>query len=98
MTNPTTTTPMTLVPSLEAAWRDVDSSFERFCLTAGIGAIEQMLCEDAQQPAHGIAAAEIALVIAGAGPRARSAFMVAKLLCVARECAVSTAMKLSFRP
>jgi transposase-like protein len=40
---------MTLVPSLEAAWRDVDSSFERFCLTAGIGAIEQMLCEDAQQ-------------------------------------------------
>jgi transposase-like protein len=40
---------MTLVPSLEAAWRDVDSSFERFCLTAGIGAIEQMLCEDAEQ-------------------------------------------------
>jgi len=29
------------------AWRDVDSSFERFCLTAGIEAIEQMLCEDA---------------------------------------------------
>ena len=27
----------------------MDSSFERFCLTAGIGAIEQMLCEDAQQ-------------------------------------------------
>jgi putative transposase len=49
MTNLTTTTPMTLVPSLEAAWRDVDSSFDRFCLTAGIGAIEQMLCEDAQQ-------------------------------------------------
>jgi transposase-like protein len=40
---------MTLVPSLETAWRDVDSSFERFCLTAGIGAIEQMLCEDAEQ-------------------------------------------------
>ena len=49
MTNPTMTSPMTLVPSLEAAWRDVDSSFDRFCLTAGIGAIEQMLCEDAQQ-------------------------------------------------
>src|SRR6188768_3240173 len=49
MTSPTTTSPMTLVPSLEAAWQDVDSSFERFCLTAGIGAIEQMLCEDAQQ-------------------------------------------------
>ena len=45
------TTPwsLTLVPSLETAWQDVDSSFERFCLTAGIGAIEQMLCEDAQQ-------------------------------------------------
>ena len=37
------------VPSLKTAWQDVDSSFERFCLTAGIGAIEQMLCEDAQQ-------------------------------------------------
>jgi len=49
MTNPSTTLPMTLVPSLEAAWRDVDISFERFCLTAGIGAIEQMLCEDAQR-------------------------------------------------
>ena len=49
MTNPTTTSAMTLVPSLEAAWQDVDSSFERFCLTAGIGAIEQMLCEDAQR-------------------------------------------------
>ena len=49
MTNPTMTSPMTLVPSLEAAWRDVDISFERFCLTAGIGAIEQMLCEGAQR-------------------------------------------------
>ena len=26
MTNPSTTSPMTLVPSLEAAWRDVDIS------------------------------------------------------------------------
>jgi hypothetical protein len=25
------------VPRLEMAWQDVDSSFERFCLTAGIG-------------------------------------------------------------
>ena len=40
---------LALVPNLEMAWQDVDSSFERFCLTAGIGAIEQMLCEDAQQ-------------------------------------------------
>jgi putative transposase len=49
MRNPSTTSLTTLVPSLEAAWRDVDSSFERFCLTAGIGVIEQMLCEDAQR-------------------------------------------------
>jgi putative transposase len=44
-----TTSSRALVPSLEMAWQDVDSSFERFCLTAGIGAMEQMLCEDAQQ-------------------------------------------------
>ena len=49
MTSTTTTSSLALVPSLEIAWQDVDSSFERFCLTAGIGAIEQMLCEDAQQ-------------------------------------------------
>src|SRR5215213_5133043 len=49
MRNSTTTSSMTPVPRLEAAWQDVDSSFERFCLTAGIGAIEQMLCEDAQR-------------------------------------------------
>ena len=39
---------LALGPSLEMAWQDVDSSFERFCLTAGIGAIEQMLREDAE--------------------------------------------------
>jgi hypothetical protein len=49
MTTITTRSSLALVPSLKTAWQDVDSSFERFCLTAGIGAIEQMLCEDAQQ-------------------------------------------------
>src|SRR5260370_23681895 len=49
MTINTMPSSLALVPSLEMAWRDVDSSFERFCLTAGIGAIEQMLSEDAQQ-------------------------------------------------
>ena len=49
MTTITTPSSLALVPSLETAWQDVDSSFERFCLTAGIGAIEQMLCEDARQ-------------------------------------------------
>src|SRR5262249_59103781 len=32
----------------ETPWQDVDRSFDRFCLTAGIGTIEQMVCEDAQ--------------------------------------------------
>jgi hypothetical protein len=49
MTSTTTTRSFALVPSLETAWQDVDRSFERFCLTAGIGAIEQMLGDDAQQ-------------------------------------------------
>src|SRR5580658_4178212 len=49
MANTTTATCLPLFPSLEMAWRDVDSSFERFCLTAGIGALEQMLRQDAQQ-------------------------------------------------
>jgi putative transposase len=49
MTSTTTTPSFALAPSLETAWQDVDRSFERFCLTAGIGAIEQMLRDDAQQ-------------------------------------------------
>ena len=49
MTSTTTIPSFALVPSLETAWQDVDRSFERFCLTAGIGAIEQMLRDDAQQ-------------------------------------------------
>ena len=53
MTSTTTTSRFPLVPSLETAWQDVDGSFERFCLTAGIGDNEQMLCEDAQQFAGG---------------------------------------------
>jgi putative transposase len=56
MTNATIVSPIAPGPSVEAAWQDVDSSFERFCLTAGIGAMEQMLREDAQRvagPRHG---------------------------------------------
>jgi transposase-like protein len=49
MTNTTTLSSISLAPSLETAWQDVDKSFERFCLTAGIGAMEQMLREDAHQ-------------------------------------------------
>jgi len=61
MTTITTPSSLALVPSLETAWQDVDSSFERFCLTAGIGAIKQMLCEEAQHsPARRIVVAEAA--------------------------------------
>ena len=67
MTSTTTTSPFALVPSIERAWQDVDSSFERFCLTAGIGAIEQMLCEDAQRlTGNATAAARSVLATAGA--------------------------------
>jgi putative transposase len=49
MTKSTTATRIPLSANIRLAWNDVDSSFERFCLTAGIGAIEQMLCDDAEQ-------------------------------------------------
>jgi transposase-like protein len=49
MTHSTTASPIALMPGLEEAWQDVNSSFERFCLTAGIEAMEQMLREDAQR-------------------------------------------------
>ena len=47
MTNITTPSSIALMPGLEAAWQDVDISFDRFCLVAGIGAMEQVLREDA---------------------------------------------------
>src|SRR2546429_9336965 len=100
MTTITTPSSLALVPSLETAWQDVDSSFERFCLTAGIGAIEQMLCEDAQQLAgtpHNRGGSR-ASATAGAGPREKSVSMVARLPCIAPGCAVTTAMKLRCRP
>jgi transposase-like protein len=56
MMNATTIPSISPAPSLETAWRDVHSSFERFCLTAGMAALEQMLCEDAERlagPRHG---------------------------------------------
>ena len=49
MTDSTTASPIALMPGLEEAWQDVNGSFERFCLTAGIEAMEQMLREDAQR-------------------------------------------------
>ena len=98
MTTVNTPSPLALVPSLQTAWQDVDSSFERFCLTAGIGAIEQMLCEDAQRLAgtpHIVA--EAASATAGARPRARSASMAAMLRFIARGYVALTAMNFRYR-
>src|SRR5216684_4389943 len=43
------TTSAAIVPAaiVEAAWQEVGASFERFCLTAGIGALANMMEEDA---------------------------------------------------
>src|SRR5713101_7521064 len=42
-------TSATVVPVaiVEEAWQEVGASFERFCLTAGIGALANMMEEDA---------------------------------------------------
>ena len=56
MMNASTISSIPPAPSIETAWQDVHSSFDRFCLTAGIAALEQMLCEDAERlagPRHG---------------------------------------------
>lgn len=48
--------PATLMPSVEVAFQDVQLSFERFCLAAGIAAFGQILEEDAARlcgPRHG---------------------------------------------
>jgi hypothetical protein len=47
MTNATTLSSIP-VPSLQTVLQDVNSSFERFCLTAGISALDQMLVEEAE--------------------------------------------------
>src|SRR5271165_4194385 len=56
MMNATTISSIPPAASIETAWQDVRSSFERFCLTAGVAALEQMLEKDAEQlagPRHG---------------------------------------------
>ena len=67
MTITTTTSSLALVPSLEKAWEDVDSSYERFCLTAGIGAMRKCCARTpSSSPARRIAAEEAASVTVGA--------------------------------
>ena len=50
MMNATTISSIPLAAaSIETGWQDVRSSFERFCLTAGVAALEQLLHEDAER-------------------------------------------------
>ena len=83
MTSTTTPSSLALVPSLETAWQDVDSSFERFCLTAGTLS-ECYARTPSSSPACRIAAMEAASGTAGARPRARSASMAAMLRFIER--------------
>jgi hypothetical protein len=43
MTNAITIPSISPAPNIETAWQDVHSSFERFFLTAGIEALEEMI-------------------------------------------------------
>ena len=99
MTTVTTPSSLALAPSLETAWQDVDSSFERFCLTAGIGAIEQMLCEDAQRLAgepHNRGGGRVGH--RWGRTKGKIGFHGGKVAVHRRGCAVTTAMKLRCRP
>ena len=99
MTSTTMTPSFALVPSLETAWQDVDSSFERFCLTAGIEAIEQMLCEDAQELAgkpHSRGGDRVGQ--RWGRTKGKMASTAARLRSVARGCVAMTAMSLRCRP
>jgi putative transposase len=46
MTKTTTTRTGTVTPAVEKAWQDVDACFGKFCLTAGIAALQTMLADD----------------------------------------------------
>src|SRR5262245_62876639 len=83
----TITTPSSLAPSLETAWPDVNSSFERFCLTAGIGAI-------AGAP-HNRGGGRVGHRW---GRTKRKIGFHGGTVVVYRGCAVTTAMKLRCRP
>jgi hypothetical protein len=58
MANTTTTTCLPPSPSLEMAWRDVDSSFERFCLTGSAPSNKCCAKTPSSSPARGTAAGE----------------------------------------
>ena len=47
MKESTTSASIVPAPIVEAAWQEVGASFERFCLTAGIATLAQIMEEDA---------------------------------------------------
>jgi transposase-like protein len=48
MTKPTTTRALVVTPRMEEAWQAVDACFGRFCLTAGIEALQAMMAADVE--------------------------------------------------
>ena len=49
MKKPTTLTAVVPTANVEEAWQEVGASFERFCLTAGLATLSNMMEEDAVQ-------------------------------------------------
>ena len=49
MKKSTTLTALVPAANIEEAWQEVDASFERFCLTAGLATLSGMMEEDAVQ-------------------------------------------------
>ena len=83
-----------VAPGIETGWENVTASFERFCLTAGIATLTEMMEQDAVElcgSRHERAAA-IDAVIAGAARPASSASMEARQRSTGHGFAVGSAM------
>ncbi len=99
MTNLITSTRLPLWPNVHSAWEGVENSFERFCLSAGLEAMEQMLCEDARQLAG--APHERGAHRRGhrwGTTRGKIGFHGGKVAVRRRVCAATTAMRSRCRP
>lgn len=94
MEKSTTSPAVGLSVLVEEAVDEVRASFERLCLTAGLAALSGMMEEDAARLCGPrMVAATTGPVIAGAKPRARSAFTVARSKSSVLACAPETARK-----
>ena len=49
MTRTTTSRTLAVTPRMEEAWQAVDACFGRFCLTAGIEALQAMMAADVEE-------------------------------------------------